>query len=77
MKHPTPTGGAVPQPGDRFVTATEAADFLGTTASTLNYWRLMGGGPKFYRHGRRNVRYLLSDLTAWGTANCVNPERVA
>jgi hypothetical protein len=67
---------AVPQLGDRFVTAAEAADFLGTTVHTLNYWRALGRGPRFYRHGRRSVRYLLSDLREWGTANCVQPERV-
>jgi len=55
-------------PEDRFLTAEETAKILGTTVNTLSYWRVMGRGPRFYKHGR-SVRYLLSDLMAWGTTN--------
>jgi hypothetical protein len=63
---------AVLQPGDRFLDTDETAVFLNRSPATLNYWRVVKRGPKFYHHGR-SVRYLLSDLTAWGTAQCVNP----
>jgi predicted DNA-binding transcriptional regulator AlpA len=60
------------QPGDRFLSAEEAAGILGTTVNTLSYYRAVGSGPRFYKFGR-SVRYLLSDLAAWGTSHCVEP----
>jgi predicted DNA-binding transcriptional regulator AlpA len=60
------------QQGDRFVSTPEAARILATTVNTLNFWRAARKGPRFYRHGR-SVRYLLSDLSAWGKATCVEP----
>jgi hypothetical protein len=60
------------QPGDRFLTTAEVAEFLGTTVNTLGYQRCLGTGPKFYRHGR-SIRYLLSDVTAYGMRNAVEP----
>jgi predicted DNA-binding transcriptional regulator AlpA len=62
------------QPGDRFIDTDETAEILGTTTNTLNYWRVMGSGPKYYRHGR-NVRYLLSEVVEWGKSRCVDPTR--
>ena len=62
------------QPGDRFVTEREAAEFLAASKATLNYWRVTGKGPRFYKHGR-SVRYLLSDLAAWGTSRPVEPQK--
>jgi hypothetical protein len=61
------------QPGDRFLTAEETAGILGTTVNTLSYWRVMGDGPPFYRHGR-SIRYLLTHVTAWATKNFVEPK---
>jgi hypothetical protein len=57
---------------DRFVNSGDAAKILATTPNTLNYWRMVGRGPKYYRQGR-NIRYLVSDLMAWGTAESVDP----
>jgi len=74
MPKPTAAKPALLQPGDRFLTTDEAAAFLGTTNPTMNYWRVIGTGPKFCRQGR-NVRYLLSDLVAWGTSRRVDPGR--
>ena len=70
----TPTF-TVLQAGDRFLTSDETAELLRTTKATLNFWRVIGKGPHFYRQGR-NVRYLLSDVTAWGTAECIEPKTV-
>jgi hypothetical protein len=60
--------------GDRFLGPSAAAEVLDTSVNTLNYWRCVGKGPKFYRQGR-NVRYLKSDLLAWGRAVAVDPEK--
>ena len=59
------------QPGDRFLTPAEAAQFLGTSVHTLSYRRTKGNGPPYYFHGR-SIRYLLSDLTKWATLERVN-----
>jgi predicted DNA-binding transcriptional regulator AlpA len=57
-------------PGDRFLTATEAATILGTTRNTLGFYRSTRIGPRFYKMGR-SVRYLLSEITAYGTRNAI------
>jgi len=51
------------QPSIKRVTLTvpEAADYLGLAVSTLNKWRVYGGGPRFLKLGR-SIRYRLSDL---------------
>ena len=62
------------RPGERFVTVNGAAEILDTPVNTLDFWRAMGKGPRFYKQGR-NVRYLVSDLLAWGTARAVDPQQ--
>jgi predicted DNA-binding transcriptional regulator AlpA len=64
------------QPGDRFLSAEEAAGILGTTVNTLGYYRGVGSGPRFYKLGR-SVRYLLSEITAYGMRNAVEPRDAA
>lgn len=46
------------------------------TERRLRSWRLRGGGPRFYRLGRRTVRYLAADVSAF-LARCRDDERVA
>ncbi|MBB5747932.1 AlpA family transcriptional regulator [Micrococcus sp. TA1] len=48
----------------RLYTGPQLAEYLGTTAGTLAYWRYMGRGPKFIKLGR-SVRYRESDVNAW------------
>lgn len=55
----TPT--ARPQ---RYLTNDEAADYLRLSPRTLEKQRVIGGGPKFRKFGRR-VMYALADLDAW------------
>jgi hypothetical protein len=43
---------------------TEAARYLGISASTLSKLRVFGGGPKFHKLGRR-VIYDTRDLDGW------------
>ena len=61
-----------PAPGDEFLTTEETAKRLKRSAKTLEYWRTAGLGPPFYRQ-QRGVRYLLSELLAWGTSCRVAP----
>lgn len=41
-----------------------AARYIGLSPSTLNKFRVFGGGPVFLKLGRR-VAYDLADLDAW------------
>ena len=50
----------------RYLTNTEAADFLTLSPKTLNKLRVIGGGPRFRKLGRR-VAYSLADLEEWAT----------
>ena len=50
-----------------FLTTDEAAAFLRLSPRTLEKQRVIGGGPKFRKFGRR-VMYAVSDLDAWADA---------
>ena len=58
------TTSAQPQ---RYLTNDEAADYLRLSPRTLEKQRVIGGGPKFRKFGRR-VMYAVSDLDAWADA---------
>jgi hypothetical protein len=57
-----------PAPDDKFLTTEEAAKRLKRSVKTLEYWRTAGLGAPYYRQ-QRSVRYLLSEVLAWG-ARC-------
>ncbi|GAB2468691.1 helix-turn-helix domain-containing protein [Comamonas humi] len=48
----------------RYLTNDEAADYLRLSPRTLEKQRVLGGGPKFRKFGRR-VMYAVTDLDAW------------
>ena len=48
-----------------YLTTDEAAMILGHCRSTLEKWRHLGGGPKFYKIGKRSIRYKIDDLTTF------------
>jgi hypothetical protein len=48
----------------RYLTNAEAAAFLRLSPRTLEKQRVIGGGPRFRKFGRR-VMYALVDLEAW------------
>jgi predicted DNA-binding transcriptional regulator AlpA len=75
MPPPKITKPSVLAPGDRFLNAEETAELLATSTATLNFWRVCGRGPRFFRHGR-SIRYLLSDVTSWATARPSEPEKL-
>ena len=67
---PIPARTAPPGPADEYLTTDEAAKRLKRSPKVLEYWRSVGRGPSFYRQGRV-VRYLLSEVMAWGAVHRV------
>lgn len=51
----------------RYLSNDEAAEFLKLSPRTLEKQRVIGGGPKFRKFGRRVV-YALTDLESWANA---------
>jgi hypothetical protein len=50
--------------GTRYLTNAEAAAYLKLSPRTLEKHRVIGGGPRFRKLGRRVV-YALQDLEGW------------
>ena len=50
-----------------FLTNAEAAAFLRLSPRTLEKQRVLGGGPRFHKFGRR-VLYSVRDLESWAHA---------
>lgn len=50
--------------GSPFLNTAQAAFYVGLSHRTLEKMRVMGGGPKYRKHGRY-VRYHIEDLDAW------------
>jgi len=51
----------------RYLTNDEAAEYLRLSPRTLEKQRVIGGGPRFRKFGRR-VMYAAADLDAWADA---------
>lgn len=67
---PRPVAGPAPTPTApqaRYLTNDEAAAFLRLSPRTLEKQRVIGGGPRFRKFGRR-VMYAVADLEAWADA---------
>ncbi|MGU5540923.1 helix-turn-helix domain-containing protein [Aeromonas hydrophila] len=56
-----PAAAAQPQ---RYLTNDEAAEYLRLSPRTLEKQRVIGGGPRFRKFGRR-VMYAVADLDTW------------
>lgn len=50
-----------------FLDTKAAANFLGLSAGWLELLRMRGGGPEYYKLGRR-VSYAIRDLENWAEA---------
>lgn len=61
-----PKTAAIAQP-PRYLTNDEAADHLRLSPRTMEKQRVLGGGPRFRKFGRR-VMYAVSDLDTWADA---------
>lgn len=71
---PTPTdtgitGGSITPKTSQYLNNDEAADYLRLSPRTLEKQRVIGGGPRFRKFGRR-VMYALADLQAWADERC-------
>lgn len=69
-QHPVPAAAQQPTQttqSARYLTNNEAADFLRLSPRTLEKQRVIGGGPRFRKFGRR-VMYAVADLEAWADA---------
>jgi len=65
---PAATPASTPSaPPIRYLTNDEAAAFLRLSPRTLEKMRVIGGGPRFRKFGRR-VMYAVADLEAWADA---------
>lgn len=51
----------------RYLTNDEAAAFLRLSPRTMEKQRVLGGGPRFRKFGRR-VMYAVTDLEVWADA---------
>jgi excisionase family DNA binding protein len=54
------------------LTTKEAAAYLNLHPSTLEKWRVYGGGPKYYRLRNKAIRYHRSDLDAFVSRGVTN-----
>src|SRR3989338_10991779 len=63
---PAAAPAATQQPAQpvRYLTNDEAADYLRLSPRTLEKQRVIGGGPRFRKFGRR-VMYAVTDLDTW------------
>ena len=66
---PAAAPAATQQPAQpvRYLTNDEAAEFLRLSPRTLEKQRVIGGGPRFRKFGRR-VMYAVADLETWADA---------
>jgi hypothetical protein len=69
------TPARAPDPSDEYLTTEEAARILKRSSKTFEFWRLVGQGPPFYRQGRL-IRYLRSEVMAWGASHRVANENL-
>ncbi|MBI1206835.1 MAG: helix-turn-helix domain-containing protein [Azospirillum sp.] len=53
--------------GSPFLNTAQAAFYVDLSRRTLEKMRVVGGGPKFRKHGRF-VRYHVDDLDAWSAS---------
>lgn len=61
---PSATAVAAPAQPQRYLTNDEAAAYLRLSPRTLEKQRVIGGGPRFRKFGRR-VMYAVADLDVW------------
>ena len=50
---------------DPLLGVREAAELLSVDVRTMEYWRMRGAGPAYYRVGVKTIRYARKDLEAF------------
>jgi hypothetical protein len=53
------------------LTSLDLAKRLKIHPITVNNWRVSGEGPRFFRVGRRDIRYRLVDVVEWEESRIV------
>jgi predicted DNA-binding transcriptional regulator AlpA len=53
---------------ERALDPHEVAEILGVARVTLQQWRAQGKGPRYFKLGRRAVRYRLADVLVYRAA---------
>ena len=56
---------------ERAIDTKQMCELLGIAPITAIQWRQRGEGPRFFRAGRRHVRYRLADVLSWRDARTV------
>jgi Helix-turn-helix domain len=62
---------------DQVLTTAGAAEFLGFSVRTLEFWRVKRKGPPYCRPSGSSIRYLRVDLIQWLTSHRVTVEAEA
>ncbi len=57
--------------GERAIATRQMCELLGIAPITAAQWRQRGEGPRFFRVGKRHVRYRLGDVLAFRDARMV------
>ncbi len=55
---------------NRWLTTADAAEYLDMKKGTLEKWRFLKKGPRYYKIGKKQVRYRKSDLEAFLDGGC-------
>ena len=62
-----------PQPAPKFLCEREVSARYSISPRTLQHWRLMRRGPRWYRLSTGLVRYKVTDIEAWLATRAVEP----
>ena len=62
---------AAVQGASPFLSNEQAAVFLNISPRTLEWYRLVGGGPQYRKFGRL-IRYAIDDLQTWASMRTCN-----
>lgn len=54
----------------KYLTESEAADYLGLSKFTMRNWRFLKKGPKSRKFGK-SVRYSIADIEEWASKNSI------
>src|SRR5262245_4379504 len=67
-RNPVPDYAVTQALHDELLTTAELAELEKVTDTSVRRWRYEGTGPAYIKHGNR-IRYRLSDVLAWRSAN--------
>lgn len=52
------------------ISEREAAELLAVAPGTLQAWRRVGHGPRYFKLGGKTIRYSRQDLATWIEGAC-------